>query len=76
MMTTIELEDSLVKKVLKVGHFKNAQKAIKIILSDYISVNETHKKPFDKLCFELDMDDEDINSLFERDKDVGKTINL
>lgn len=75
-MTTIELDDSLVNKVLKVGHYDNVQKAINTILSDYIKVHQTKKTPFDKLCFELNMSDEEVDTLFKRDKDIGRTIDL
>ncbi len=73
-MTTIELDDLLVTKIMKLGQYQNAQKAIDTILSDYI---QTHQNtPFDKLCCELDMADEEIDGLFKRDKDTGRTLHL
>jgi hypothetical protein len=76
IMTTIELDDKLISKVLQIGHYQNAQKAIDTILSDYIQTHQKQKTPFDKLCFGLDMADEDIDSLFKRDKDTGRTLGL
>ncbi len=75
-MTTIELEDRLVDKVLKVGHYQNAQKAISSILSDYLQTHQKKKTPFDKLSIDLDMTDDEVDSLFVRDKDMGRTVNL
>ena len=75
-MTTIELDDKLINKVIEIGHYQNAQKAINTILSDYIQSHQKQKTPFDKLCLELDIDDEEIDSLFTRDKDMGRTLDL
>lgn len=75
-MTTIELDDLLITKIMKIGHYQNAQKAIDTILSDYIQTHQKKNTPFDKLCFELDMADEEIDSLFKRDKDTGRTLDL
>ena len=75
-MTTIELDDKLINTVIKMGHYQNAQKAIDTILSDYIQSHQKKNTPFDKLCFELDMADEEIDSLFKRDTDTGRTLDL
>ena len=75
-MTTIELDDRLINKILQLGHYQNAQKAIDTILSDYIQTHQNQNTPFDKLCCELDMADEEIDGLFKRDKDTGRTLNL
>ncbi len=75
-MTTIELDDKLINKILQIGHYQNAQKAIDTILFDYIQTHQKQNTPFDKLRFKLDMSDEEIDSLFERDKDVGRTLDL
>jgi hypothetical protein len=74
-MTTIELDDKLINKVIQIGHYQNAQKAIDTILCDYIQSHQKKNTPFDKLCFELDMADEEIDSLFQRDKETGLTNN-
>ena len=75
-MTTIELDDLLITKIMKIGHYQNVQKAIHIILSDYIQTNQNNNTPFDKLCCELDMSDEEVDDLFKRDKDIGRTLDL
>jgi len=75
-MTTIELDDVLVTKIMKIGHYQNAQKAIDNILSEYLQTHQNQNTPFDKLCCELDMADEEIDSLFKRDKDIGRTLDL
>ena len=75
-MTTIELDDRLIDKVIQIGHYQNAQKAIDTILFDYIQTHQKQSTPFDKLCFELDIADEEIDSLFKRDKDTGRTLDL
>jgi hypothetical protein len=75
-MTTIELDDKLINKILHIGQYQNAQKAIDTILSDYIKTHQKQNTPFDKLCFDLDMADEEIDSLFKRDKDTGRTLDL
>ena len=55
-MTTIELDDLLINRVIEIGHYQNAQKAINTILSDYIHTHQGQNTPFDKLYLELDMD--------------------
>ena len=75
-MTTIELDDLLINKVLQIGHYQNAQKAIDTILSEYIQTHQAQNTPFDKLRCELDMADEEIDSLFNRSKDTGRTLDL
>lgn len=75
-MITIELDDLLINKVLKIGRYQNAQKAIDTILSDYIQTHQNQNTPFDKLCCELDLADEEIDSLFKRDQDTGRSLDL
>lgn len=75
-MTTIELDDKLIDTVIKMGQYKNAQKAIDAILADYVQTHQKENTSFDKLYFELDMADEEIDSLFRRDKDIGRTLDL
>ncbi len=75
-MTTIELDDRLIDKILQIGHYQNAQKAIDTILSDYIQTHQKQNTLFDKLCFELDMADEEVDSLFKRDRDTGRSLDL
>jgi hypothetical protein len=75
-MTTVKLDDKLINKILKIGHYQNAQKAIDTILFDYIQTHQKQNTPFDKLCCELDMADEEIDSLFVRNKDTGRSLDL
>jgi len=75
-MTIIELDDKLINKILQIGHYQSAQKAIDTILSEYIQTHKKQTTPFDRLCFDLDMADEEIDSLFIRDKDTGRTLDL
>lgn len=75
-MTTIELDDRLIDKILQIGHYQNAQKAIDTILSDYIQTHQKQNTFFDKLRFDLDMADEEIDSLFKRDRDTGRSLDL
>jgi len=42
----------------------------------YIDDPKLRIAAFDKLCLELDIDDEEIDSLFTRDKDMGRTLDL
>ncbi len=75
-MTTIELDDKLVNKILKIGHYQNAQKAIDTIVSDYIQTHQKQNTHFDTLCLDIGMTDEKIDSLFKRNKDTGRTLEL
>jgi len=75
-MTTIELDDKLINKIIKMGHYQNAQKAIDNILSDYIQAHQKQNTLFDKLRFDIDMADEEIDSLFKRDEDTGRALDL
>ncbi|NOQ64576.1 MAG: hypothetical protein GQ582_08705 [Methyloprofundus sp.] len=73
-MTTIELDDVLVQKVLKIGHYQICTNDT--ILADYVQASQKKKTPFDELCCDLGMVDEDIDNLFKRDKDTGRTLDL
>lgn len=75
-MTTIILNDDLVNQVVKTGHYQSAQEAVEAILFNYIETQNRPKTPFDKLCVDLDMDDEEIDHLFQRSKDTGRTLDL
>lgn len=75
-MTVVELDDLLINKVIQIGHYQNAQKAIDTILSDYLHTHQKQNTPFDKLCIDLDMADEEIDNLFKRNKDTGKSLDL
>jgi len=66
----------LINKVIEIGHYQDAQKAINTILSEYIQTHQKQNTPFDKLCLELNIDDEEIDSLFSCDKDMGRKLDL
>ena len=70
-MTTIVLDDDLINKVVQIGNYQTPQEAVVAILSDYVQTHEPKKALFDNLYFD-DMADGEIDSLFERDKDVGE----
>ena len=59
-MTVVKLDDLLINKVIQIGHYQDAQKAIDTILSDYIETHQKRSTPFDKLCFKLDIADKEI----------------
>jgi len=67
-MVAVELEEKLIDKVLTIGHYQNAQKAIDIILAEYVKTHAPEANAFDKLCVELDISDDEVNDLFSRDK--------
>ena len=71
-MTTIVLDDDLIKKVVQIGNYQTPQEAVVAILSGYIQTHQPKKDRFDELYLDVDMADGEIDSLFERDRDVGK----
>ena len=52
------------------------QKAMDTILTDYVQAYQKKKIPFDELCCDLDMVDEEVDNLFKRGKDTGRTLDL
>ncbi len=75
-MVAVELEEKLIDKVLTIGHYQNAQKAIDIILAEYVKTHAPEANAFDKLCVELDISDDEVDNLFGRDKDKGRSLHL
>ncbi len=75
-MATIEISDKLIRKVIKIGHYQDAQNAVDSILFDYLQVHQKQATAFDKLCLDLEMNDDEIDSLFKRDKDSSRTLDL
>lgn len=71
-MINVLLDDDLIKKVLQVGHYQMPQQAVVAILTDYIAAHESARKRTDCLYMDVDMADGEIDSLYERDKDLGK----
>lgn len=66
-MAAIIIEDDLINKVLEIGQFKTAEQAVVAILSEYI---KTYSSEIDTLYLDVDMADGEIDSLFERDKNI------
>jgi len=75
-MTTIELEDNLIQQIMKTGHYKSAQKAINSILSEYIIHQHENNSLFDELTTDVGMSDDEVDSLFERNNDTGRPVDL
>jgi Arc/MetJ family transcription regulator len=71
-MTTIVLDDDLINKVVQIGNYQTPQEAVVAILSDYVQTHQSKKAMLDNLYLDADMADGEIDSLFERDRDVGK----
>lgn len=71
-MTTIVLDDDLINKVVQIGNYQTPQEAVVAILSDYVQTHQPTKELLDRLYLDVDMADGEIDSLYERDKDVGE----
>jgi hypothetical protein len=69
-MTTVILNDDLINKIVETGHYQSAQEAVETISADYMQTQEKQKTYFDTLCVNVDMDDDEIDSLFQRNKDT------
>jgi hypothetical protein len=72
-MHTIKLNDDLVDQVIKAGHYASAQEAVEAILLNYIQTSNP-KTPFDQLCSDLNMEDDEVDALFERSQDTGRPV--
>ena len=68
-MITITLDDNLINKVIEIGHYQTPEQAVIAILSEYI---KTHlpETVINKAYLDGDMADGEIDSLFERDKNI------
>lgn len=75
-MTTITLDDGLIKEVIAVSHYQNAQEAVIKILADYLQHHKNEQPLFDKLRMMDDCSDDDFDQLLERNKDTGRLIEL
>ena len=71
-MTNIVLDHDLINKVVQIGNYQTPQEAVTAILSDYVQTHQSKKALFDKSYLDVDMADGEIDSLFERDQDVGE----
>ncbi len=76
-MTIITIDDELINEIIAVSPYKNAQEAVTKILSNYLQQQKKDLPLFDRLRF---IDDEsaedDIASLFERDRDTGRNFEI
>ena len=71
-MTTLVLDDDLINKVVQIGNYQTPQEAVVAILSYYVQTHQPKKAMLGNLYLDADMADGEIDSLFERDKDVGE----
>lgn len=76
-MTMITIDDELINEIIAVSHYENPQEAVINILSNYLQQQKKQLPLFERLRF---IDDEsaedDIASLFERDRDTGRNVEL
>jgi hypothetical protein len=75
-MTTIKLDDELINKVIAVSHNQNAQEAIIKILADYLQHHKNEPLFFEQIRIAGDDADDELASLFQRDRDTGRSIEL
>lgn len=75
-MTTIVLDDDLMNQVVQIANYPTPQEAVAAILSDYVQTHQSQKTPFDKLRVDVGLTNEEIDELFSRNKDMGRTIEL
>ena len=68
-MITITLDDDLINKVVEMGNYQTPEQAVVAILSDYIKTHSPETL-LDKAYLNGDMADGEIDSLFERDKNI------
>ncbi len=74
-MTIITIDDELINGIIAVSHYENPQEAVIKILSNYLQQQKKELPLFERLRFIDDESAEDnIASLFERDRDTGYTI--
>lgn len=73
-MTTVTLDDKVIKEVIAVGHYRNAQEAVVNILTDYVRQHKKEPSLFDQLCLNVDVADDQLAVLFERNKDTGRSV--
>ncbi|QLE43081.1 DUF2191 domain-containing protein [Nostoc sp. C052] len=76
-MTIITIDDELINEIIAVSDYKNPQEAVIKILCNYLQQQKKELPLFERLRF---IDDEsaedDIASLFERDRDTGRNFEL
>ncbi len=70
-MSTIILNDDLMNQIVQVGNYKDSQEAVIAILSDYLQTHQHKKTLSNKLHSDIGLTNEEIDSLFARNKDMG-----
>ena len=75
-MTTITLDDQVLKAVLSVTRTQNAQEAVLNILNDYLRQHRDELPLFEQLRLTETETDDALASLFVRDRDCGRTVEL
>lgn len=75
-MTTITLDDKVIKEVIAVGHYRNAQEAVANILTDYVRRHKKEPSLFEQLRLNEEAADDRLAVLFERNKDTGRNVEL
>ena len=75
-MTTITLDDALINEVIAVSHLQNAEEAVVKILADYLQQHKNEPAFFEQLRLADDYADDDLDLLFERNKDTGRNVEL
>ena len=68
-MITITIDDDLINKVVEMSSYQTPEQAVIAILSDYIKTHSPETL-LDKAYLNGDMADGEIDSLFERDKNI------
>lgn len=74
-MTTISLDDLLIE-VISVSRQKNAQEAVMTILAEYLLQYKKESSLFEELRVVDDFSDDEVDALFTRNKDAGRSIGL
>ena len=75
-MTIITLDDGLLNEVIAISHQKNAQEAVLKILAEYLLQHKQDSSFFEKLRVVDDFSDDEVDALFARNKDAGRSIGL
>jgi hypothetical protein len=75
-MTTITLDDKVINEVIAVGHYQNAQEAVLKVLMEYVHQHKRETSFFDQLRLNEDVADDQLAALFERNKDIGRNVDL
>lgn len=75
-MTTIVLDDDLMNQVVQIAGYPTPQEAVAAILPDYVQTHQSQKALFDRLRVDVGLTNEEVDELFSRNKELGRTIEL